>query len=173
MNRFIERKRNTDNSGTTLIETLAAFTVLAAILAILYSIVDFSGNLRTQAVDSARLDQMFWREVFQNDSLVEASSFIDTTYYMKDPPEDGGGKDYKYCRFWLVLDTERTDVTNNYAVGFKGTDEELKNNPPSFYLLRTRAAGYVCTDPLIEAEHLPVPSAMKFEYYAPVEATLP
>ena len=89
-----------NDSGTTLIETLAAFTVLAAILAILFHIVDFSSRLRTQAVDTAHLDQMFWRELYKNDENID-SSFIEVNEFVRD--ENG-----KIGVFWLALDVDNT-----------------------------------------------------------------
>ncbi|MBP5608065.1 MAG: hypothetical protein J6X66_07335 [Lachnospiraceae bacterium] len=155
-----------NDSGTTLIETLAAFTVLAAILAILFHIVDFSSRLRTQAVDTAHLDQMFWRELYKNDENID-SSFIEVNEFVRD--ENG-----KIGVFWLALDVDNTDPANiemAYKNGNVFDVDYLRENPPVFYLDNIGASSYSCIDTLIDEEQLPRPVAMSFHYYAPEAET--
>lgn len=149
------------NSGTTLIETLAAFTVLTAIMAILFHIVNFSGEMRTKAVDTAHLDQMMWREIYKTDSAID-TGFVE----MKEYAHEGGDT---VCNFFLVLDTEKTDLANNYMVGISVAEDTLINNPPKFRLNNMSATSYTCIDELIEEEQLPAPSAMRFRYIPPQE----
>ncbi len=153
------------NKGTTLVETLAAFVVLAAILAIFYHIVDFSDTLRMQAVDSAHLNQMFLREAYKNDNMID-ENFVKITHFTK---EGGEGESEKVSGFWLVLDTERTDYRKNYMYDY--VEEELLENPPLFRLDNLEATSYRCIDPLIEEENLPVPAILRFEYHKPETAT--
>lgn len=159
--RAIVEKKN-DNRGTTLVETLVAFTVLAAIMAILFQIVDFSGRLRTQAVDSAYLNQMFYREMYKNDERIDRA-FVDIKYYNGGTDTEIVSEDTGSCRFWLVLDTEKTD-SSNYLGTTVAPDPA---NPPRFRLDHYEATVYTCIDPLIEMEQLPVPAAMKFRYVSP------
>ena len=154
-------KGKLNDSGTTLIETLAAFTVLTAIMAILFHIVNFSGEMRTKAVDTAHLDQMMWREIYKNDDAID-HEFVEIKNYAHE------GADVT-CNFFMVLDTDKTDLNKNYMVGISISEEDLKNNPPKFRLNNMRAAGYTCIDPLIAEEQLPTPSAMRFRYKAPEE----
>lgn len=159
--RVIDYKK-TDNKGTTLIETLAAFTVLAAIMAILFQIVDFSSRLRTQAVDSAHLNQMFLREIYKNDDKID-KEFVDIKYYGADAGAESVSENSGVCRFWLVLDTEKTDDSN--YLGVKTAPDP--SNPPRFRLDNFEATVYTCMDPLIEEEQLPIPSALRFRYVSP------
>ena len=150
-----------NNSGTTLIETLAAFTVLTAIMAILFHIVNFSGEMRTKAVDTAHLDQMMWREIYKNDTAID-EGFVE----IKEYAHEGGDT---VCNFYLVLDTEKTDLSKNYMVGISVPEDELISNPPKFRLNNMKATSYTCIDPLIAEEQLPAPSAMRFRYIPPQE----
>ena len=154
------KRKKLNDSGTTLIETLAAFTVLAAIMVILFHIVDFSGRLRTQAVDTAHLDQMFWREIFKNDGAVD-SSFVSIENYSHETDEH-------VCNYYLVLDPDRTDIDHNYRRGIDiPNEEEFFKNPPRFRLDNTTVTAYTCIDPLIGEEQLPAPTAIRFRYIAP------
>ena len=146
-----------DNRGTTLVETLAAFTVLAALMALFFHIVDFSSRLRTQAVDSSRLNQMFFKEIYKNPDAID-DSFVTTELFN----EDGTGG-ATVSRFWLVLDTERTDMKKNYQ-GVNYNIDDYKDNPPRFRLDNLEAVSYTCTDPLIDEEQLVRPGAMRFRY---------
>ncbi|MBR3306843.1 MAG: hypothetical protein IKI75_06285 [Lachnospiraceae bacterium] len=159
------RRKKYGNAGTTLVETLAAFTVLTAVLAIFIHIVDFSGRLRTQAVDSAHLNQLFLREAYKNDEAMDRS-FVKIGYYGDEADPDA--EDHTTTRFWLVLDTEKTDIAANYR-GVTIEDEALfKSAPPRFRLDNMSAASYTCIDGIIEEEQLMAPSIMRFEYVPPV-----
>ena len=152
--------KKTDNKGATLFETLAAFTVLAAIMAILFHIVDFSSRLRTQAVDSAHLNQMFLKEMYKNDDKID-NEFVEIKYYSADG--ESASENSVTCRFWLVLDTEKTDDSNYLGV----QTAPDPGNPPRFRLDNFEATVYTCIDPLIEEEQLPVPVALRFRYVSP------
>ncbi|MCR4642548.1 MAG: prepilin-type N-terminal cleavage/methylation domain-containing protein [Lachnospiraceae bacterium] len=155
-------RRKLNNAGTTLVEVLAAFVVLALILGILYHVVDFSDRLRMQAVDSAHLNQMFLQEIYKNEDKIDGD-FVKLTHYGRDM------EGYTDAGFWLVLDTERTDLEKNYKDKYRTGTEDILNDPPYFYLENLSAAGYLCVDPLIEEEKLPRPEAMIFHYRRPSE----
>ena len=155
-------RRKVDNAGTTLIETLAAFTVLAAILTILFHIVNFSGTLRTQAVDAAHLDQMFQREVCKNDGSID-TSFVEITYYSR---EGGEAENELACGFWMVLDTEKTVLNKNY-LGVSYDENGIKDNPPLFRMDNLGITVYTCRDNLIEEEKLPRPVMVSYHFNAP------
>ncbi len=157
------------NKGTTLIETLAAFTVLAAILAILFHIVDFSSRLRTQAVDSARLNQMFLREMYLNEPDPEFVSYVN--YYSSVPAAEVSAS-VNQCRFWLVLDVEEGKTDLQKYTDYGNDYDKAKNND-YFYLYNTAATAYTCIDPLINEEQLPRPGALTFHYQAPTPAPAP
>ncbi len=147
------------NAGTTLVETLAAFVVLAAILAIFYHIVDFSDRLRMQAVDSAHLNQMFMREIYKNDDKIDRS-FVEVTTYTK----SGEGAD-KACAFWLELDCERTDLEKNYNYSYD--ESKIMTEPPILKLDNLGATAYSCIDPIVDEEQLSRPAAVNFKYVEP------
>ncbi len=165
------RMSKQNNEGTTLIETLAAFTVLAAILAILFSIVDFSGRLRTQAVDTAHLDQMFQREMYKNDEKIDRN-FVKVVSYNYAVADGADNESDKQGRFWLALDADKTDLEKNY-LSVSYDEDTIRTAPPTFYLKNTSAAAYTCIDPLIDAEQLPRPMAMRFYYHEPLPAAQP
>ncbi len=166
-----KKKRILNDSGTTLIETLAAFTVLTAILVILYNIVDFSSNLRTQAVDSAHLNQMFFKEMYKNESAVSGDDpFINITDYQYNVADGDISDSLKQCRFWLELDPEKTNMESYTGEQF---NDYIPGTNDYFYLNNTAATVYICVDPLIDEENLPRPAAMKYHYLSPEERLLP
>ena len=55
------RKKN--NRGSTMVETLVSFVVIAAVLAALYAIVSFSTRLWMNSVDAANIQQSFTDEI--------------------------------------------------------------------------------------------------------------
>ncbi len=159
------KKYFSENRGTTMVETLAAFTVLAVVLVILFHIVNFSSNLRMLAVDSAHLNQMFLREIYKNEAAIDPG-FVQLTKF------SGGGyaEGETAVEFRLELDTEKTDLMRNY----RGVDfevEDLENHPPVFKLNQMGAISYRCVDPIFEEESqyegLIRPTLMNFVYGGP------
>ena len=163
-----------------MVETLAAFTVLAVILVILFHIVKFASELRMLAVDSAHLNQMFTREVYKMPEAMD-TDFVGTNYYGKtgeqefyDAYDDGSGKENKsiVTNFYLVLDEEKTDMDSYYAHMNKGPDQEgggyfkLKLNCIS-------AVGYFCKDEIINEEKIARPTLMNYRYTSPATVEEP
>ena len=161
-----------------MVETLAAFTVLAVILVMLFHIVKFSNELRMLAVDSAHLNQMFAREVYKTPGAMD-SAFVGKNYYGKtgektfyDVFDESNNKEDKsiVTNFYLVLDEEKTDMDSYYAHLNKGPDQEgggyfkLKLNCLS-------AVGYFCKDSIVNEEKITRPSLMNFIYTSPETET--
>ena len=157
-----------------MVETLAAFTVLAVILVVLFHIVKFSNELRMLAVDTAHLNQMFTREVYKTPEAMD-TSFVGRNYYGKtgeqeyyDVYDDGSDKDNKniVTNFYLVLDEEKTDMDKYYEHFNKGPEQEgggyfkLKLNCLS-------AVGYFCKDEIVGEEKIVRPSLMNYIYTSP------
>ena len=57
MMRFKFLKQN--NNGSTMVETLVSFTVIAIVMAALYAIVSFSSELWMNSIDASRVQQHF------------------------------------------------------------------------------------------------------------------
>lgn len=71
-----------NNKGTTMMETLVAFTVLMIILVALTKIVFFSSELRMRAIDTGRLMQTFNKELYSNGELDKVSEKKYVTEYV-------------------------------------------------------------------------------------------
>ena len=154
----MERSNNYKNAGTTMVETLVAFTVLAVILVILLHIVKFSSELRTEAVDMAHLNQMFLREVYKNYDNID-STFIKKTAY-----SCAGEEGTQPVTFYLQLDEGRTNMEYYRDAGNYVPDQE---GEIYFRLNCLGAKTFLCTDSIIEAEQIPAPAMMNFIYETP------
>ncbi len=167
-----ERKKM-NNTGTTMVETLAAFTVLAIVLTMLFHIVSFCGKLRMMAVDSGKLQQLFLREAYRLDSVIrqeaegEAEPFIILTTYTGtgDPDAD------KTVSFTMMLDTSRTEMMESYTN--HGNRLEEGGFADGFRLNYMGAKSYECKDPIIDEEQLNRPVMMNFVYESPKEESAP
>ena len=104
---------------------------------------------------------MMWREIYKNDTTIDPA-FVEIKNYAHEDSD-------VTCNFFMVLDTEKTDLEHNYMVGISLSEEELLNNPPKFRLNNMRVTSYICKDALIAEEQLPAPSAARFRYKAPEE----
>jgi hypothetical protein len=71
-----------NHKGSTMVETLVSFVVLFIVLAALYNIVVFSSELYLRSVDTSRLQQKFYREIYKKDDRLD-TSFITKTRYIK------------------------------------------------------------------------------------------
>ncbi len=148
-----------NNKGTTMVETLAAFTVLAVILASLYEIVNFSSRLRIMATDTALLNQMFLREVYKKDDKVDLS-LAEITYF-----RPVGGSTDVLAGFTLVPD----EKAENYD-----SLEDAEKEKLSIGLNNIGAVNYKCVDDAVwDKENnkpvgtLAVPAVIHFRYVAP------
>ena len=76
----VKDKRIKNHKGSTMVETLVSFVVLFIVLAALYRIVTFSSELYFRSVDTSRLQQRFYREIYKTDP---DDSFIEKTRFVK------------------------------------------------------------------------------------------
>ena len=154
----IHRKRvnikGIGNEGSTMIETVVSFVVLVMVLAGLYGVVLFSSNLYMKSVDTSRLQQRFYRELYKKD--LTSNAFITITEYESGSGFDGTDYDGKHVSLILSLDKEKTDLSNY------GTHEDD-------YIIMDRIGvnSYVCSDESIETLQLIAPKAIQFVYDAP------
>lgn len=65
----IFKKTENQNRGTTMLETLVAFSVLMVILGVLYNIIAFCSVLRMQSADTNTSMQIFNREIYNSKSV--------------------------------------------------------------------------------------------------------
>ena len=63
--RTILNKLKNNDQGSTMLETLVAFTVLMVILAIMYQMMAFSSDLRMKAADEATVERTFNQELYR------------------------------------------------------------------------------------------------------------
>ena len=143
------------NAGSTMIETIVSFVVLVMVLAGLYGVVLFSSNLYMKSVDTSRLQQRFYREIYKKN--VASNSFVTVTAY--DPGTGFDGEDYDghHASLILSLDKEKTDSTNYGA---------LHEND---YIIMDHIGGktFVCSDSSVTEQELIAPKAVQFAYEAP------
>ena len=150
-----------------MVETLAAFTVLAIVLTMLFHIVSFCGRLRTMAVDSGKLQQMFLREAYKIDSVIKSENANEDEAFIKLTTYSGTGDPNadKSIRFTMVLDTSREDMMEKYYALNNQPEEE--GYAEGFRLNLMGAKSYVCVDPIIDEEELARPKMMNFVYESP------
>ena len=122
-----------DHKGSTMVETLVSFVVLFIVLAALYNIVVFSSELYLRSVDTSRLQQKFYREIYKKDDRLD-TSFITKTRYIK-----GFGGKY-------------SDGTNSYEHAALSLTIVNDGNLPDgmekseIYLNNIEVTSYVCTE---------------------------
>lgn len=122
-----------NHKGSTMVETLVSFVVLFIVLAALYNIVVFSSELYLRSVDTSRLQQKFYREIYKKDDRLD-TSFITKTRYIK-----GFGGKY-------------SDGTNSYEHAALSLTIVNDGNLPDgmekseIYLNNIEVTSYVCTE---------------------------
>ena len=163
-----------DNKGTTMVETLVAFTVLAIVLTMLFKVVQFSSRLRVLAVDSAQMNSMFMREIYKNDESIDTSDdgFVKITRFVPGTVANDGNKAAKFA-FVLDVREGKTDINRNYGKASISDMNAFKADPPRFLLNGLGAKSYLCTDDVIDEEEIAAPVVMNFFYETPAAATVP
>lgn len=146
------------NRGTTMLETLMAFTVLMIVLLALFKMVSFSSRLRMRAEDTATVRETFNSNMYRSDIN---STDAKTKYQIDHVDYTGISNGDTYTAFMLVFDEETTDESNYIS----GSDGKTLGKPIT--LSRIDATGYFSTDPLTSEsnESIAVPKALRFRYY--------
>ena len=114
------REKMNKNSGSTMVETLVSFVVLFIVLAALYGIVSFSSELYMKSVDTTRLHQKFYQELYKFPSgKATGESTVNYDTSLLEEPKDykpgyaGEGENSDdYASLSLVLDTSKTKAAN-------------------------------------------------------------
>ena len=138
-----------NNKGSTMVETLVSFVVVAIVLAALYAIISFSTRLWMDSVDASNLQQSFTDELYRknpNTELVEK-----TSYEAGSVPETDDGK--KYANFILVSSGD-------------GSQEE------QIYLSNIGADYYVSIDSAVNKEKIAAPKAIVFKHSKKTEESV-
>jgi len=68
-NKIFKNNSVRNNRGTTMLETLVAFTVLMVIMSVLYSIIAFCSELQMSAMDTGRIMKRFDTEIYNTKNL--------------------------------------------------------------------------------------------------------
>lgn len=162
------RVKNKNNNGSTMVETLVSFVVLFIVLAALYGIVSFSSELYMRSVDTSRLHQRFYREIYKfpsgpvtNPEAVSIDeSFLEyEDYYPGYYPSEPDG--HEYACLSLIFDTEKTDLSNYGSGDSRIADAYID-------LKYTGVTSYVCVDEGAADEKLILPKTLHFWWLPPV-----
>ena len=118
---YLKIKTGVSNKGTTMLETLVAFTVLMVILGVLYTVIAFCSELKMSATDINNSMQDFSVELYNNNT-----SKIDMGTYITREDEIAG---VRRPMFYLKLsdDTNKElNGCNNIPAGYE-TELSLYN----------------------------------------------
>ena len=141
-NRISSSLRN--NKGTTMMETIVAFTVLVVILLALTRIIVFSSELRMRAMDTGRIMQTFNKCLYSNE-LNNGTGFDKVT---KEHYDSSGAK------------------ATQAGGGVKGPLFYIKpkDNNVDLWVTDINAYSYTYneTDPSVNTENLTIPKAIVF-----------
>ena len=111
-----------DNKGTTMFETLVAFTVLSIILVALFRMIMFSSELRMRASDMNSIMKTFNTELYSKGALVK----VEREKYYTNNESLGEGK-VKGPLFYIKTDDESelwvSDI-NAYGYSYKESTVE-------------------------------------------------
>ena len=140
-----QKPKKLNNRGSTMVETLVSFTVVAIVLASLYAIVSFSTRLWMNSVDASNLQQSFTDEMYRKNPNTELVG--KTSYKAGSVPETDDGE--KYANFILVPD-------DNSEAG-------------QIYLNNISADYYFVKDEAVDNEKIAAPKAIIFKHKKQLE----
>lgn len=142
-----------NQKGSTMVETLVSFVVLFLVLASLYGIVAFSAELYMRSVDTSRMTQKFYKEIYKKDEFVGVGTnpFIKKQNYKAGFGATEGENRYSALELSVIIDD-----TN-----FTG-DQRMKNS--KIKLSNTSAKTYVAQDEAFKEKNIIVPKAVRFDY---------
>lgn len=139
------------NDGSTMVETLVSFLVLAIVMASLFAMVRFSSDLRMRAIDTANARNSFNHEIYKK---TPDSSVVETYSYIGKSQDD-------MTMFMLKL----SDDTTDYNLILAGSTTPLSNFQKNIRIPNVDAVGYVSKDPKISQEKLATPKVLMFMYH--------
>lgn len=148
---ILKKLHKLDNKGNTMFETIVAFFVLTIILAIIYQMIAFCGELRMKAADTGMVIDDFNQNIYK--TTVDTSK-IDYRDRVTESTIEGP-------LFYLRLSND-TDISKNFKDS-SGTDYTADD-----YRLKmsyTGAKTFVSKDARIADEKLITPKALQFYYF--------
>ena len=134
--KLMSKIMNSKQRGSTMVETLVSFVVLFLVLASLYGIVAFSSELYMRSVDTSRIRQKFYAEIYKkDDSLVTGTdTHIEKKQYKAGSYKQGSTDKYSALQLTLVeedpnsaLHDSRIRLSNISATTYEWKDDTLKD----------------------------------------------
>lgn len=149
---ILKKLHRLDNKGNTMFETIVAFFVLTIILAIIYQMIAFCGELRMKATDTGQVVDDFNQNIYKTS--------IDTT---KIASEDRHSESAIEGPLFYLRLSDETNIVKNFkdssgSISYTADDYRLRMN----YM---GAITYKSKDARIASEKLVTPTALKFYYY--------
>jgi len=144
-----KKKFFSDNKGTTMMETVLAFTVLMIIIGILSQIVFYSSKLRMKAADEAEVNDIFNKEIYSQDGNYNK---VNKKPWRVDGLEPGKGP-YLY----LTLNKEDTNSLN-----YQNIPEEYRNRRIQLSSIEMDCFSFDPEDSMITDNGITVPKAVTF-----------
>ena len=102
-----------DNKGTTMMETVVSFVVLVIILAVIYQMISYCSQLRMRATDEDNMIQAINKAMYK-DTIDSGNDKVQCIQYSTKPDVLSGADITEGPLFYMVVDYEETDPSNNY-----------------------------------------------------------
>lgn len=135
------------NKGSTMVETLVSFTVIAIVMAALYAIVSFSTELWMNSVDASNVQQHFSEEISKKNP---DSQYVQKTSYKAGLASDPDDAD-EYAGLVLVYDDG--DDTNDFYIVLNDISAE----------------SYVSVDGSVTDDNIAAPKVIMFKHKSQLE----
>ncbi|MBR1772957.1 MAG: hypothetical protein IJ749_03575 [Eubacterium sp.] len=154
MRKLTKKIKYLDNKGNTMFETIVAFFILTIILALIYQMISFCGELRMKAADTSQVYDEFNQDMYRKDVTVSGSS-IDATKRSSSDAMNGP-------LFYIELSEETSDAnmkTNNVSDFIVASRTD---NPYRLKMKNLHAYSLVSNDSRIDEMELVTPKAVQF-----------
>lgn len=159
------RRKLHRDAGSTMVETLVSFVVLFIVLAALYGIVSFSSGLYMKSVDTSRVHQRFYQEIYKFPSgdttgltINYDTDFLEVkTYQSGNVSSENDGQEY--ASIALMLDKDKTSP-DNYNSNSKISDAVIN-------MSKIGVTSFVCKGENDNEEELVLPKALHFWWDKP------
>lgn len=149
----------TQNAGSTMVETMVSFVVLAIVLAALYGMVRLATNLRMRAIDTAYVRETFNEEIYKSGDKTNVEEHEYFGAHSTITNNDGTMFTLK-----VNMDEGKTNY-KNLNVNADELKEELRLKfIKSIEMPDLDATGMVSKDSRIEDEKLATPRVLSFDY---------
>lgn len=158
----------TQNAGSTMVETMVSFVVLAIVLAALYGMVRLATNLRMRAIDTAKVRESFNDEIYKSGAKndVEEHEYFGSHSTIT-------GNDGTMFTLKVNMDSDKTNYKNLDVEAERMSEELRVKFIKSIEMPDLDATGMVSKDSRIEAEKLATPRVLCFDYNETPEPVSP